>query len=70
MTAWFIIGPRGAIYNDRWRDRHFCAATRAQCIKAFCAEDAYYSSIEDVWASFERQGYRCEKREIRETPHA
>lgn len=22
MTAWFIIGPRGAIYNDRWRVRH------------------------------------------------
>lgn len=31
---------------------------------------ALFGSIEDVWACFERQGYRCEKREIREVSHA
>lgn len=63
MTAWFIIGPRGAIYRDCWK-RHFCAATKAECIRGLCSENAYYSSLDEVWASYERHGYRCEKRSI------
>jgi hypothetical protein len=63
MSAWFIIGPRGAVYRDHWK-RHFCAATRAECIRMICCEHAYYSSIDEVWACFERQGYTCQKRKI------
>lgn len=63
MTAWFIIGPKGAVYRDYER-RHFCAASKKVCIYEFCAGQSYAVSIEVVWASFERLGYRCEKRRI------
>lgn len=64
MKAWFIIGPRGAVYRDQL-GRHFCDSKRRECIWLFVQDHCYGERImPEVWDYFKKQGYRCERREI------
>lgn len=64
MTLWFIIGPRGGIYRNTY-DVSFCNRTRWGCICDFTRDRVYGGvSPEQVWASFEKAGYRCDKRTV------
>ena len=64
ISLWFIIGPRGGIYRDS-EGQHFCHSKRAGCIFEFVRDHAYGGvSIQRVWYSFEKAGYRCEKRTV------
>lgn len=64
MTAWFIIGPRGAVYRDYYGN-HFVGQTRKAAIcQFFNASGQYNSTIDDLWSEHEALGYRCEKRRV------
>lgn len=64
MQAWFIIGPRGAVYRD-YLGRHFCDSRRRECIWLLVQDHCYGGKmLEEVWGDYQRMGFRCEKRRI------
>lgn len=64
MKLWFIITPKG---NPATRDGGFACVhkTRKGCIAAWCWQMAYGGITEDdVWQDWQREGYRCERKEV------
>lgn len=64
MKLWFIMTPKG---NPAEKVKNvYCAAkTRKECISVWCWDMVYGGITEaEVWAGWEREGYRCEKREV------
>lgn len=65
MKLWFIITPKGNPATFPATSNACAATTRKACIELWCWDMVYGGTTEaEVWAGWEREGYRCEKREI------
>jgi len=64
MKLWVIVNRNGNPYFNAWGEG-FAAKTRKDCIYMLCAQDAYYSSLKEVWASWQCQGYDCVRVEVK-----